>query len=169
MKKLFPAILISLLAMSVSAQDMKDIDKTPLNKDADFKKAEPRISDAAQYLLSHQADLKNENSSAASRFLILWMTGTPDYSFGVDGDMVKFTGKNAALSGVYMAAMVKAVLDKPDLAKDTKKFKIASYKLFAEYCANEAYKVEKTAAIKSLIAANNKGKVESVLDMSAVK
>ncbi|MCW3127871.1 MAG: hypothetical protein JWO03_3529 [Bacteroidetes bacterium] len=169
MRKSFFAVLLAFITLSASAQSMKNIDKTPLNKEADFKTAEPKVKEAAEYLLSHPVDIKDESSLAASRFLILWMTGTPDYSFGVDGDMVKFVEKNTALTGVFMAAMVKVALDKPELAKDAKKFKIASYKVFADYCANDAHKVEKTVSIKSLIEANKKGKVESVLDMSQVK
>ena len=169
MKAIITILLFALISFSASAQQFKGLDNLPMKSDADFKKAEPTVKDCAKYLLTHPQDEKDESAKNAARFLIIWMTGTPDYSFSVDGDMVKFTKKNTGLTATYMASMIKAALDKPEAAKDQKALKIAAFKVFADYCADEKNKVVKTSDLKKLIEANKKGKVEDVLDMTQIK
>lgn len=169
MKTILAVLLCVSISFMASAQQFKGLDNLPMKSDADFKKAEPTVKDCAKYLLGHPQDDKDESAKNAARFLVIWMTGTPDYSFSVDADMVKFTKKNEGLTAIYMAAMVKAALDKPELNKDQKALKIAAFKLLADYCAEDKNKVTKTSDIKKLTEANKKGKVEDALDMTQIK
>lgn len=169
MKIILAFLFCAFITVSLTAQQFKGLDNLPMKTDEDFKKAEPTIKDCVKYILSHPVDKNDESGQNANRFLIKWMTGTPDYSFGVDGDAVKYTKKDELLLAAFMASMVRVVLDKPELAKDQKAMKIAAFKVFADYCADDKNKVTRTADIKKLIEANKKGKIESALDMSEIK
>ena len=169
MKKSIFSILIAFISFAASAQEFKGLDNIPMKTDADFRQAESTIKDCVKYILGHPISSDDVSGKNASRFLIIWMTGTPDYSFAVDADFVKYSKKNEGLTAVIMAAMAKAVLDKPELNKDPKALKIAAFKLVAEYCADSKNKVTQTSDIKKLIDANKKGKLEGVLDMTTGK
>ena len=94
------------------------------------------------------------------------MTGTPDYSFNILGNIVKID-PDGQIMAAYMAALVKVGLASPENLKDLKKGELATMKIVAEYCANPANKVKQTDEIKKLIKANKEGKLASVLTFGA--
>ena len=166
MKKTTTLLFFVITALSIVAQSAAAWDAVPLEKDKDYKTAVPKIKECVTYLLSHPFSKEDDKSISASKLLIRWMTGTPDYSFNILGNIVKIDPDGQILPA-YMAALVKVGLASPENLKDLKKGELATMKIVAEYCANPANKIKQTDEIKKLIKANKEGKLASVLTFDA--
>jgi tellurite resistance protein len=91
------------------------------------------------------------------------MTGTPDYTFSLGGNISKAVANNEDLLGVYMAAMAKYALENSAVAKDEKKVNLEATKMMLAYCEDEKNNVKLNKTLKKMIEANKEGKLESML------
>lgn len=161
MKKLLFFIL--LLASSVlRAQDFSGLETIRLEAKEDYKVADPELNKALDYLLGTPLNKDDINRAQCLRFLLRWMTGTPDYMFTIAGH--KALKGNDDLLGVYLACMTRYCLNNPASAKDEKKVKLNTFQLLLQYCENEANQVKMTRGLKKLSEANRKGELEKALE-----
>lgn len=163
MKTVFALLLLCGIS-SVAFSQKSNWDGVQLKKEQDYKTAEPKVKEAAAYLLSHPYSIEDASTASAGRFLILWMTGTPDYSYSVLGNILKLDPDGNKLMAPYMAALIKVGFDSPEKLKDIKASELAAMKLIAEYCENPANKIKQTAEVKKVIKANKDGKLAEVLE-----
>jgi hypothetical protein len=145
----------------------------PLTNDKEYKAAEPKVKECVAYLLGHPFSKDDAKSVSASKLLLKWMAGTPDYSFNMLGNITTIDpdGKSNIFAA-YLAALVKEGFENPGFEtpsklKDLKTGEIGAMKIVAEYCANPSNKVKQTDEIKKLIKANKEGKLASILSFDA--
>jgi len=163
MKKVFLALAV-LFSVYVNGQTVPDFELIKLEKTADYKAAEPFAFQTAVYMLSTPVSKDNsENRLKSVQFLVKWMSGTPDYSFVMDGTTAKIGGDNKDIFGIYMAAMIKYSIDNKDVSKDAKQVKLNAITMLIDYCENKNNNVKMTKQLKKLAEARAKGELEQAM------
>jgi hypothetical protein len=162
MKSILFFVLI-FCSLSLSVQNLPDFDQIRLEQGSDYKPAEPAVLQAANYILSTPIAKDDVKRLLSLRFLLRWMTGTPDYTFSLGGNISKAAANNEDLLGVYMAAMAKYALENSAVAKDEKKVNLEATKMMLAYCEDEKNNVKLNKTLKKMIEANKEGKIESML------
>jgi hypothetical protein len=154
-----------LLGCSVSlySQDLPDFSQIRLEQGSDYKPAEPAVLQAANYILSTPISKDDLNRALSLQFLLRWMTGTPDYTFSLDGSISKAVTGNPDVLGVYMAALAKYGLENKAVAGDAKKMNLEATKMMLAYCEDSKNNVKLNKTLKKMIEANKEGKLESML------
>jgi hypothetical protein len=152
-KTIFSFLLLTLiLRIDILAQDYSALKDIPLNNREACKKAETKVLECCNYLLSTPCaeDMNNKNSIA---FIIDWMWATPDYTFSKNNDIHKAVKSNDVLVGRYYAAVTKIAIEKK-ITDNSKVLIDESIRLFIDYCMNPKYKVEITDKLQSFININ---------------
>ena len=167
MKTLFSFILIT-LALNTYSQKVSPYDNIQLHTASDFRKAEPHVILASELVLSLPIEKENINRNNAISFIMKWMSGTSDYSFMMDETLVKVTGNDRDLIGVYCACISKYAIEKGK-GYDRDSLKLNAYILLARYCENPNNKYKVRGEIKKLIDAKNENKVKEYLDSKQKK
>jgi len=89
------------------------------------------------------------------QFIMRWMEGTPDYTFGIGPDFVDFCGKDLNLSGVYMAALTSAAVSEKFEDKSSEQLSANAREIFLDYCADPAHGVKPNKAVKNALKSRN--------------
>lgn len=154
-------MLATLLIIPAFAQEIPNYEEIKLESPADYKAAEPQALGAANFLLASPNDMSAPDRLKSSQFLIRWMSGTRDYTFGLDESTQILVDAN--LLNLYMAAMTKYCLENPANAKDAQQVKVSSWKILLAYCDDPKNKVKMTKKLKKLSEANKNGTLEKSL------
>ncbi len=116
MKQLFILVTVSLLGFSIcQAQELPNLKAVKLNKNANYKTAEPIALKVSNYLFATSIDRRNRQRIEAGNFLIRWMNGTPDYTFYVEDREMNLFGFDSDVLLMYMAALTKFMLEHPQI------------------------------------------------------
>ncbi len=157
MKNLTFLFALIVNCMTAFTQDYSNLGSLPLDDSIQCKKAEPKVLECSNYLLSKPC-VEDLNSLKVCQFLLKWMGQTPDYEFGFDDNLYKSTKSDMMLMGRYLACQSKvAITDKPK--SYDKDFQFKYIKMFIEYCEDAKNEVKISARIKKLIEAKNSGKL----------
>ena len=161
-------ILLMFAAVSSFSQNTSQYDNILLNTAADYRKAEPQVSLAADYVYSTPIDKENINRRNAIAFILKWMQGTSDYSFAVDESMRKITNDDRELIGVYAACITGYALRKGK-GVDREELKLNSYRMLAQYCENPSNNYKPRGEMKKMIDAKNQNRLKEYLDSRVKK
>lgn len=161
--KIFLLILFPLLAFNTFSQNVSQYDYIPLRTAVDYRKAEPQVVLASDYVYSTPIDKDNQNRKNAMSFIVKWMSGTSDYSFIIDETILKITNNDNDVLGVYFACITKYALEKGK-GVDRDELKYNSFLLLATYCENPDHNYKPRGEIKKLIDAKNQGKLKEYLE-----
>lgn len=157
-------VLLAFLAISrfSLAQSLPNFDNIKLEQKADYGLADSSAHLAANLLLSNPMDQAQQDRSKSTKFLIKWMTGSPDYNFTF-GSSAKYLGDNVDLMGLYIAAMVKYCIENKASATDLKKVELNSWQILLAYCRIPDNHVKPTKQLKKLMEAEKKGELSGGL------
>ena len=111
MKNLILTFALLLIGSSAIAQDWAKWVNYEFEDEAAYAKAEPEVLLAANYLFENPVDKDDIRRDIAVRAVLLWMEGTPDYTFEITEeamDLVK--GKDTYFS-MYLAGLTKTALE----------------------------------------------------------
>lgn len=161
MKRIFIALFLS--STLGFAQTLPDFKKIKMETPADYQFAEGDVISATTYVLTTPFVEKDINRLNSLAFIITWMSGTPDYTFGLDGTITKIMKGNEDLLGIYMACMAKYCLENKDQAKNGSQVELNSVKMLLSYCENPLNNIKMTKQLKKLSEANQKGELEKEL------
>lgn len=150
MKKLLVTATILFVCQYFYAQDFNKIANLKLIKIEDYQNAESDVLKCAEFLFRTPAEPDSDNRILAKAFIIKWMTGT-SRTFRIDKDATDLTKGEHNLLAMYLAAMAKVALSKPNKKiSDKKMFEEASI-LLAHYCANKKNKLKPSRKLKKII------------------
>lgn len=167
MKTLF-SILFFCVTLSLFSQNTSQYDNILLNTAADYRKAEPQVILASDYVYSSPIDKENTNRSNAISFIMKWMKGTSDYSFGMDETISKISNNDYEILGIYFTCLAKYALSKGKGA-DREDMKYNAYLMMATYCENPDNSFRIRGEVKKMIDAKNQGKLKEFLDSKQKK
>lgn len=165
MKRILLAAFTTLFCVTAFSQDFSKLINYQFESKQDYKAKEPQVKECAQYIISQPFVKDDINRLAASQFIVVWMTGTPDYSFSIGKGFEFISAKKTEtdLMGVYMAAMVKFVLDNPDKAKDILSTEKAAIIAVVDYYSNIANNVKPNKKVQKLIEAKKAGTLDDAI------
>ena len=164
MKKTIFVLLFGILCQVTIGQTLPDFDNISLEKKEDFNStANNAALQSANYLFSTPMEKDNIGRLKALRYIIRWMSGTPEYNFTLDEHATRFAKKNDDLLGLYMAAMTKYVLENPSDSKDQNKIKLSAVKYIISYAGESANKVKINPELRKAIEADKKGQLPAYL------
>lgn len=158
MKKALLMLGFALTLATANAQTPPDYSKFPLEKEEDFAKANDAVMQAANYLLGTPVTKDPQKRLEGMQFLLMWMQGTPDYSFAIDGTF-SLVGDDQQLLGVYLAGMIKYHISNK-VKEGGPEASLATLKTLAEYIDNKANGVTPTGDLKKMAEASKKGELE---------
>jgi hypothetical protein len=167
MKFLF-SILLFCFTFSVFSQNTSQYDNILLNTADNYRKAEPQVMLAADYVYSTPIDKENMNRKNAVAFIMKWMGGTSDYSFGMDETISKIAGGDNEILGMYFVSLAKYALTKGKNV-DREDLKYNAYVLLATFCENPDNNYKPKGEVKKLIDAKNQNKLKEFLDSKQKK
>ena len=164
----FFSILFCFVALNVFSQKASQYDNIPLKTAAVFRKAEPQVILAADYAYTSPIDKENTNRTNAISFVMKWMYGTSDYSFGMDETITKISNGENEILGIYFTCLAKYALSKgKDVDRDDAKYN--AYSMMADYCENPANNFRMRGEVKKMIEAKKQGKLKEFLDSKKKK
>jgi hypothetical protein len=112
-------LIITFLLVSftyVRSQDF-EVPSYTLKKAADFAQYEKDIIAAVNWLAATPVQDQVSKRGDATRFLIEWLTGSPNVSVEINGEIVNFTKPNTELLIMFMGGWTKYVLETNDKSK----------------------------------------------------
>ena len=165
MKKIFCiCLLFVFVAIKLHAQNLPQFDHIKLATKKDFKQADTTVSQISTYILTKPINQDTAKRLAAAQFLMKWMEGTGDYTFVINENNTKAFINNINLMAVYMAALCKTALQyKAGITSN--KITLDATKLLIGYINNPVNNVQHTQELKDLSDANDKGELESFLNL----
>lgn len=162
-------VFISILFFSTSAgfsQILPKFEKIPLENKEDFNsEANDAALAAANYLLNTPIEKESFARLRCQKYLMEWMSGSPDYSFVIDEVAMKISGKNSDLLLVFLACMTKFVLENEEDSKDQDLIKLNSVKTFIAYAKDKDNKVKVNKEVKKMMAAEERGELKEYLNL----
>lgn len=167
MKVLF-SVLFCCLALSAFSQPTSPYSNIPLTSAADYRRAEPQVILASDYVYSCPVDKENINRKNAVSFIMKWMAGTSDYSFGMDETISKIAGGDNDVLSIYFVSLAKYALSKGK-GVDREELKYNAYLLLAKYCENTGNNYKPKGEVKKMIDAKNQNKLKEFLDSKKKK
>jgi len=156
-------LLLLLITTGVFSQNASQYDNIMLTTPSEYRRAEPQVMLAADYVYTSPIDKDDKHRTNSIRFIMKWMQGTSDYSFPIDETVTKVTQNDNDLFGVYIACLAKYVLQKGKGA-DREDVKYNAFLLMANYCENPNHNYKVRGEIKKLIDAKNQNKLKEYLD-----
>lgn len=157
--------LLLLSAFISRGQDYSSFQSLEFKSKDDYKQYEDKVLEMATYVLSVPIDNANKNRLIALQTIINWMSGTPDYQFGIDASIEPLMKKNDEIIGLYMASMTKYSLSNKEKASDPGAVKLNSFSMLLEYCEKESNGIRKFKELDKAITARNNGKLKEYLKM----
>ena len=147
----------------LTAQTIPNYDLIKLQKNTDFKKAEPFVILSANFLLTTPFKTDSKDRYNSLRFIGQWMNGTTDYSF-IMQDMIEKIGKgdNDHL-GIYVAALSKYTIENKPVIKNTNQLKVDAMTTLLNYCQDKNNNLRLTKQLKKFVEAKEKGQLEQAL------
>ncbi|WP_066629308.1 hypothetical protein [Labilibacter marinus] len=145
MKQIFILLSLIITFSTVSAQNF---DFSPLKEKSDYKKVEEQVKSASKYLIDTPINQDVIIRSQATKLVMKWMEGTPDYTFELDARVLEITDDNSELFSLYLASMTNVVLNHPHEKLSSDKIYKLSTKQLAEYCKNKENKLKPSKGLK---------------------
>lgn len=163
MKRILLICMLVVAGGNLFAQTLPQFNQIKLENKKDFKLAEPQVVQTALFILATPINKDKELRTAAAQFLMKWMDGTPDFTFTLDENSTRTFLQNNDLMMVYVASMSKyAIQNKPRNSRD---ITIHAIKNLLAYINDPANNVKKTDELKELSQANDRGDLESFLNL----
>jgi len=162
MKKLLLTLSLVLTLSLANAQTPPDYSKYPMEKEEQFTKANEAALQTANYLLGTPINKDPQKRLEAMQFLLLWMQGSPDYTFALDNTFT-IAGGDQQIMGLYLAALVKHHIDNKVKEGNTD-VSVATLKAMATYIDNKPNNVTPTGDLKKMVEANKKGTLKEFVE-----
>jgi hypothetical protein len=163
MKKLLLILLLTTVTGKLFAQVVPAFDQYKFNADSDYKVADSIVLQTANYLLSTPIDQNESTRLKAGHFVMQWVEGTPNYTFALEQNAIRYLSDNVDLMLLYVTSMAKYALVAH--SNDPKANTINGVKVLLTYINNSANNVKMDKSLKRLSDANDKGKLERFLNL----
>ncbi|MEO6977859.1 MAG: hypothetical protein ABI113_05745 [Mucilaginibacter sp.] len=159
MKKiLFVAmLLISFTTFKATAQTFPVPENYTLKVKEDYPKYEADVIKTVDWLQNAPSSEDKDKLMAANRFLVAWISGSPDITISITHALADISDKNPSLLMIYMGGYTKYVLQHKD-DKNTLNAKVAGLRqVVAKYNLDTDH--VKNSTVEKLAALDQKGKL----------
>jgi len=151
MKKILLLFILTLFTTANSfSQDFTDLTSYELASEEDYKNAEKKVIECANYLLANPVKEEDSNRINAVQFVLRWMAGT-NYTFNIDNKMVELTDGNNALFSLYLTTMSKIVLEHQADNLTDSQIHEQVVDILINYCKDSSNNLKPTKKLKKLM------------------
>ena len=150
MRKVLLSLVFIFCGFSLFAQDYTSLDSSQLKVKEDYVKAEPKVLECSNFLLSTPNEKNNLNRLMAMEYILKWMEGT-NYTFEINANAVELTDGNQDLFGLYITTMPKVVLENKEANLSTDEVHNRVVSLLVAYCKDEKNNMKPTKKLKKLM------------------
>ena len=150
MRKVLLSLVFIFCGFSLFAQDYTSLDSSQLKVKEDYVKAEPKVLECSNFLLSTPNEKNNLNRLMAMEYILKWMEGT-NYTFEINANAVELTDGNQDLFGLYITTMPKVVLENKEANLSTDEVHNRVESLLVAYCKDEKNNMKPTKKLKKLM------------------
>ena len=159
--------IISAAPKMTISRDYSNLENTLLEDKTDYQNSEALVLECAGYLLdspidSIKADL---DLMGAMQFILRWMEGTPYITFNLDDSIIKAIRSDSCLFGIYLASMVKYVLENKNSSGKSKDVKYNSLLIFISYIEDKARNIRLNKNLRAIITAKNQNLLKEYLSI----
>jgi len=151
MKKIILIIAISFSFNTLIGQNFTELANYEFETKESYKTEENKVLMCANYLFNNPAKQAKLNRLTSIQFIMKWMTGTPDYTFGIGEKAMELTKGNSDLLGLYMAAMSKVVIENEGGKFDNDEIYNQAEEILVSYCSNSDNKMKPSKKIKKIL------------------
>jgi hypothetical protein len=162
MKKIFVVFFLFIFANSYS-QEFLGFENIQFDDRIDYAISEPAALRAANLILETSVDSKEPSRLKALKFLVMWMEGTPDYVFNLEEDIPQLTHSSNKLLSVYMACLVKFVLENKPMASDQNEVRFNAVNSYLDYCLKSGTGVKEYKQLKKYKEIRDRGELRKYL------
>jgi hypothetical protein len=156
------------VALTAFSQNTSQYENIPLNTATEYRRAEPQVILASDYVYSTPIDKEDINRKNSITFIMKWMQGTSDYAFGMDETIRKVAYGDSEVLGLYFVCLAKYALSKGK-SVDREELKYNAYVLLAKYCENSGNNYKPKGEMKKFLEAYNQNKLKEYLDSKTKK
>jgi hypothetical protein len=157
MQKIVLGLALILCGTGLNAQNFKELAAYEFKAPENYQEQESNVLACANYLFANPMEKEEYQRAVATKFIMDWMIGTPDYTLNFGDGFIEVTTGNEELVGMYMAAATKTILEnnsEKTLTDET--IHNLSVELLVAYCADKDNKLKPSKALKKIIKANKK-------------
>jgi len=150
MKKLI-IILLTLLTIGISVEaQFSHLNDIELKSTQDYHEFAEQVLDCSHYILMTPYSKKDKDRTAATKFIVRWMKGSPSLDFEVSETIKVLTEEKEELIGIYISCYAKQLLEDDENSLSKTELESEALKLFASYCNNPNNKIKPTKELKKL-------------------
>jgi hypothetical protein len=151
MKKIILTLILNLFIISLFGQDYSKLSNETFKSPQSYKNGEEKVLECSNFILNNPYNKNDLNRLNALQYILKWMEGTPDYTFSIGEESMKLTKGKPELMSIYFAAMVKIVLENPDLKSNNNEIQQKAKEKIVEYCSNSENGIKPTKEIKKIL------------------
>lgn len=163
--KLFKSVIqltILILSGNLSAQDFSVLSEVRLDNSENCRKAQQKVIQCSNYLLSTPSNQEDLNSLYAIAFIIDWMGATPHYIFDLNQPFYEVIKSNHVVVGRYYATLASAAIEN-NIFEENVELQIRAITAFLEYCESSSNQVKITGELQKYIDAKNHKRLKKLI------
>jgi len=155
------AIAISCIA-TINAQTKFEVPKNvELKTNADYKKYETAMIDAAKWLEETDLNSETEKRKNVNAFVLQWISGSPTITVSLNEQLSQIYGKNAHLLGIYLASYTRNFLESPETATKFSATKAGLIAMMNVY--KKGIGIKKSKEMEKLIGLTDENKLDEFI------
>ncbi len=162
MKKSLSFLMVLFLALNIAAQEFEVPKNYVLKNKADYPKYETDVLKAIDWLLQTPINSQPEKRIEVNRFLIMWLTGSPDVSIEIKSEIVSFSKLNPDLLIIFMGGWTKYALEN-NYSKNKVMGNMKGIETVIEFYQKNKSDLKKDKHVEKYIKMKDKGKLEEFL------
>ena len=164
MKSILSTAFVLSFMLSLSAQEF-EVPKYQLKKAEDFAQYEKDVVGAVNWLMDTPVDAQPDKHKDVNKFLVEWISGSPNVSIEIKGEIVTFMSPNADLLVIYMGGWTKYVLETKDT--DKQKGTLNGLESVIQFYQKNKDKLKRDKNVEKYIDMKEKGKLEEFVKKHA--
>ncbi|MFT5723230.1 MAG: hypothetical protein ACI9JN_000339 [Bacteroidia bacterium] len=166
MKTTIITLLISLFTCQAKAQDFEVPKDYVLESAADYEKYEDAVLDCVDWLMETPANDDLVKRKAANRFLLAWVTGSPNITITLSADVLPYLKTSPGMLLVYFGGWVKHALEEKDY-DNAIAGSLAGTEWVLDFYTKNRSMLSKDKNIEKLLKLREKGKLKSFIESNS--
>ncbi len=138
------------------AQDFKSLESYEFETEESFQSEEENVLLCSNYIFDNPFDDSDIKRLISIQYIMKWMTGTPDYTFEIGGEVMELTKNNTDLLGLYISALTKIALENKDEKLNAEEMHNRAVDILANYCSDSKNNMKPSKKLKKIIKAKKK-------------
>ena len=165
MKTLLLLFVLSFISIGAFAQDFEVPKKPKLEKDKDFAAYQEDVLKCIDWLAETPLDEQASKRKEANQFLMLWLTGSPSVTIGLNEDIISFMNTSPELLTIFLGGWAKHSIESGQ--KDKVSGNLAGIEAVIKFYKANRKTIGKNKSVEKYIKMKEKGSLEAYVKEKA--